>query len=319
VSKDTVLVTGAAGFIGSHLVDRLLSDGFRVIGVDNLSTGRLSNLRHLKEHPGFRFLERDVIQPLDDADIGSEKLAWVFHFASPASPPKYLSLPTDTLRVNAEGTYHLLKLAQYRQASFFLASTSECYGNPREHPQRETYYGNVNCIGPRAVYDEAKRYAEAMTASFQRDRGVDTRIIRIFNTYGPRMDVRDGRVITNFIRQCFNGEPITIYGDGRQTRSFQYIDDLVEGAVRLMAVDYNGPVNLGSPVETTILELAQTTAELVGVQSNLVFTTLPEDDPERRRPDIGLARSLIGWEPKITLREGLANTIDDLRARGSAH
>jgi len=317
-SKDAVLVTGAAGFVGSHLADRLLAEGYQVIGVDNLCTGRLCNLCHLEDHPRFRFLERDVTEPLSDEDLGGARLAWVMHFASPASPPKYLALPTETLRVNSEGTYHLLMLAKRLKASFFLASTSECYGDPSEHPQRETYNGNVSSVGPRAVYDEAKRFAEAMTSSFHRDQHVQTRIVRIFNTYGPRMDIKDGRVITNFISQCLGGRPMTIYGTGYQTRSFQYIDDLVEGIIRLMQQDHPGPVNLGSPIETTMLELARTVGELAGKETKLVFRPLPEDDPERRRPDITLARTILGWEPKVSLRDGLDKTIQYVREAGAA-
>ncbi|MCS7030695.1 MAG: NAD-dependent epimerase/dehydratase family protein, partial [Gloeomargarita sp. SKYG116] len=258
--RGTVLLTGAAGFVGSHLTDRLVQEGYRVIAVDNCCTGSWSNLAHWDGHPQVQRVEHDVITPL----AIDEPLDWVMHFASPASPPKYLAMPVETLRVNAEGTYHLLELARRQGAQFFLASTSEVYGDPQEHPQREDYWGHVNCTGPRGVYDEAKRYAEALTLAFHRQYGLGVRIVRIFNTYGPRMDMHDGRVVTNFLRQALQGEPLTVYGDGHQTRSFQYIDDLIEGIVRLMGVDYPYPVNLGNPQEMTVLELAQVIQELTG-------------------------------------------------------
>lgn len=296
-----ILVTGAAGFIGSHLVDRLLAEGHEVIGVDNFSTGRRENLAHLADHPRFTLVEHDVVEPLDV----TRSLDWVMHFASPASPPKYLARPVETLRVNSEGTYRLLELARQKGAKFFLASTSEVYGDPQVHPQPESYWGHVNPVGPRAVYDEAKRYAEALTMSYHRAHGLAVRIVRIFNTYGPRMDPKDGRVVTNFIRQALTGEPLTVHGDGSQTRSFCYIDDLIEGIVRLMRVDYSGPVNLGNPEEYTVLELARVIKELTGSSSQIVFEPLPEDDPKQRRPDISLARRLLDWEPRVPMREGL--------------
>ncbi|MEN9207820.1 MAG: SDR family oxidoreductase [Gloeomargarita sp. GMQP_bins_120] len=307
----TVLLTGAAGFVGSHLTDRLLQEGYRVIAVDNCCTGSWENLAHLVDHPHLQRLEHDVTAPLEV----SEPLDWVMHFASPASPPKYLAMPVATLRVNGEGTYHLLELARRQGARFFLASTSEVYGDPQEHPQREDYWGHVNCIGPRGVYDEAKRYAEALTLAFHRQYGLGVRIVRIFNTYGPRMDLYDGRVVTNFIRQALRGEPLTVYGDGQQTRSFQYIDDLIEGIVRLMGVDYPHPVNLGNPQETTVMALAHLVQELTGTQAGITFAPLPQDDPKQRCPDITLAQTKLQWSPQVDLRTGLQRTIAEIRQR----
>jgi UDPglucose 6-dehydrogenase len=298
-----ILLTGAAGFIGSSLAERLVADGHEVIGLDNLITGRRSNLAALEGHPRFRLIAHDVCQPFSLTG----PLNWVMHFASPASPPKYLRHSLETLCVNSEGTRHLLELARTKGASFFLASTSEVYGDPEVHPQPETYWGRVNPIGPRSVYDESKRYAEALVMEYHR-RGLDTRISRIFNTYGPGMDPEDGRVVSNFIRQALHGEPLTIYGDGTQTRSFQYIDDLIEGIVRLMGVDYSEPVNLGNPGEFTVLELEQLVREVTGTASPIVHGPLPEDDPRQRRPDITLAQRLLGWSPRVQLREGLALT-----------
>ena len=293
-----ILLTGAAGFIGSHLADRFLRQGDEVVGVDNFATGRRENLALQLDHPDALFLEHDVSEPL----AVDGPLDWILHFASPASPPKYHALAIETLRVNSEGTRLLLELAVQKRAAFFLASTSEVYGDPLVHPQPETYWGNVNSVGPRSVYDEAKRYAEAMTMAYARSRGVDVRVIRIFNTYGPRMDSEDGRVVTNFIAQALRGEPLTIYGDGSQTRSFQYVDDLVEGIVRLMATPYQRPVNLGNPEEYTVLELAQLVQGLTGTRAPLEFHELPEDDPKQRRPDIALARRLLDWEPRVKRR-----------------
>lgn len=304
-----ILLTGAAGFVGSHLAERLLREGHRVLGVDNFSTGRRQNLEPLIPFPGFSFLEADASKPLEVEGA----FDWVMHFASPASPPRYLKMPIETLRINAEGTRHLLDLARGRGAAFFLASTSEVYGDPLVHPQPETYWGNVNPIGPRSIYDEAKRYAEALTLAYHRTYGVPVRIIRIFNTYGPRMDPEDGRVVTNFITQALRGEPLTVYGDGSQTRSFQYVDDLIEGAVRLMAVDYPAPVNLGNPEEYTVLELARLVKELTGSSSPVVFEPLPQDDPKQRRPDIALAKRLLGWEPRVPVREGLQRAAEHFR------
>lgn len=304
-----ILITGAAGFIGSHLIERFLGEGHEVIGVDNFATGRRENISRLLDYPWGTFLERDVIEPL----VLEGELDWVMHFASPASPPKYSALAVETLRANAEGTRHLLELAERHGAAFLLASTSEIYGDPHVHPQPEHYWGNVSSTGPRSMYDEAKRYAEAMTMAFARSRGVDTRIARIFNTYGPRMDLDDGRVVTNFIAQSLRGQPLTVYGDGRQTRSFQYIDDLVEGIRRLMDTEYSGPVNLGNPEEYTMLELASLVKELTGNCVPVEFRALPADDPKQRRPDISLARELLSWEPLVPLRDGLLRTIECFR------
>jgi nucleoside-diphosphate-sugar epimerase len=300
-----VLLTGAAGFLGSHLAERLLKEGCEVIGVDNLSTGQRRNLDRLLAHPGFHFLQADVTQPLEVEG----PLDWVLHFASPASPPRYLKLPIATLLVNAEGTRHLLDLALRKGARFFLASTSEVYGDPLVHPQPESYWGNVNPIGPRSIYDEGKRYAEALTLAYHRAYGVPVRIVRIFNSYGPFMDPEDGRVVSSFIVQALRGEPLTVFGDGSQTRSFCYVDDLIEGIRRLMEVDYPYPVNLGNPEEYRVLELAQLVKELAGSPSPITFLPLPEDDPRQRRPDITLARELLSWEPKVPVREGLLRTI----------
>lgn len=307
----TALLTGVAGFVGSHLADRLLVDGFRVIGVDNLVTGKRRNLDHLRGASRFRFLECDCSEPLEI----DEQLDWVLHFASPASPPKYLEAPLATMLVNAHGTYHLLELARRHGASFLLASTSEVYGDPLQHPQTEAYWGNVNPNGPRSVYDEAKRYAEAMTMSYRREHGLSTRIIRIFNTYGPRMDPHDGRVVTNFVRQALAGEPLTVYGDGSQTRSLQYVDDLIEGVRRYMAHEHPGPINLGNPEECTVLQIAELIRRLTGCDSPIDYRPLPEDDPTRRKPDISLARELLDWQPKVRVQQGLAMTIEDAVAR----
>lgn len=300
-----VLLTGAAGFLGSHLAERLLSEGHEVVGVDNLSTGQRRNLYRLQKYAGFSFMKADVAQPL----VVEGGLDWVLHFASPASPPRYLQLPIETLRVNAEGTRHLLDLALTKGARFFLASTSEVYGDPLVHPQPEGYWGNVNPIGPRSIYDEGKRYAEALTVAYHRKHGLPVRIVRIFNTYGPYMDPKDGRVISNFIVQALKGEPLTVYGDGSQTRSFCYVGDLIEGIRRLMEVDYPYPVNLGNPEEYQVLELARLVKELTGSPSEIAFQPLPQDDPRQRRPDITLARELLAWEPRVPVREGLLRTI----------
>lgn len=304
-----VLITGVAGFLGSHLAERLLREGHEVLGVDNLSTGQRRNLDRLGRYPGFRFLQADVREPLE---VGGP-LDWVMHLASPASPPKYLRLPLETLLVNAEGTRHLLDLSLAKKATFFLASTSEVYGDPLVHPQPETYWGNVNPIGPRGIYDEGKRYAEALTLAYHRVHGLSVRIARIFNTYGPYMDPEDGRVVSTFIVQALKGEPLTVYGDGSQTRSFCYVDDLVEGIRRLMEVEYPYPVNLGNPEEYRVRELAHLVRELTGSFSPIVFRPLPEDDPKQRRPDITLARGLLGWEPRVLVREGLRRTIGYFR------
>lgn len=280
-------------------------EGHEVLGVDDLSTGQQRNLKRLGRYSRFSFLRADVRQPLEVEG----PLDWVFHLASPASPPRYLKLPLETLLVNAEGTRHLLDLSLAKGASFFLASTSEVYGDPLVHPQPETYWGNVNPIGPRSIYDEGKRYAEALTVAYYRVHGLPIRIARIFNTYGPFMDPEDGRVVSSFIVQALKGEPITVYGDGSQTRSFCYVDDLVEGFLRLVEVDYPFPVNLGNPEEYRVLDLACLVKELTGSSSPIVFQPLPEDDPRQRRPDITLAKQLLGWEPKVPVREGLQRTI----------
>jgi nucleoside-diphosphate-sugar epimerase len=306
-----VLLAGAAGFLGSHLADRLLHDGFAVVGVDNLVTGRLENLDHIRDHPRFRLVTADIIDPLTERG----PFDWVFHFASPASPPRYLAHPLATLRANAEGTWRLLELARETGARFLLASTSEVYGDPTVHPQDEAYRGNVSAVGARSVYAEGKRYAEALTTSVSREHGVDVRIVRIFNTYGPRMDPADGRVVTNFVVQALRGEPLTIYGDGHETRSFQYVDDLVEGIRRMMDVDHRGPVNLGSPVEHSVRELAESVIALTGSASTIEIQPLRPDDPRRRCPDITLARRLLRWEPVVPLHDGLIRTIDHLRPR----
>jgi nucleoside-diphosphate-sugar epimerase len=300
------LVTGAAGFVGSHLCERLLKDGFEVIGVDNFITGQYCNIESLRAYPGFSFREADVIEPVQIEG----NLDWVLHFASPASPPKYLKKPLETMLVNSEGSRHLLELCRVKKAAFFLASTSEVYGDPLVHPQPETYWGHVNSIGPRSIYDEAKRYAETLTMAYHQTFGVSTRIIRIFNTYGPRMDALDGRVVTNFINQALSGKPLTIYGEGEQTRSFQFVDDLIEGIRRLMGVDYHLPVNLGNPEEYTMLELAQLIQELSRTKLGLVFEKLPTDDPKQRKPDITRARELLNWQPRVTVRDGLSQTIE---------
>ncbi len=300
-----ILITGAAGFLGSHLCERLLHEGHQVIGIDDFSSGQQRNVALLSKLPGFQFVEADASQPLSIE--GS--LDWVMHFASPASPPRYLKRPLQTLLVNAEGTRHLLDLAVARGARFFLASTSEVYGDPLVHPQAEGYWGNVNPVGPRSIYDEAKRYAETLTTAYRQARGVSTRIIRIFNTYGPRMDAEDGRVVTNFIVQALRGQPLTIYGNGRQTRSFQYVDDLIEGIRKLMEVEFYEPVNLGNPEEYTMLELAELVQELVGSRLPFAHHPLPQDDPRQRRPDISRAKALLGWEPRVPVRDGLARTI----------
>lgn len=300
-----VLIAGAAGFIGAHLAARLLRDGHEVVGVDDFITGRRGNLARLHRDSRFTLLEHDVTEALDVAG----PLDWVMHLASPASPPKYLASPQETLRANSEGTRNLLELACVHGAAFFLASTSEVYGDPLVHPQPESYWGHVNPVGPRSVYDEGKRFAEAMTMSYQRSRGLSVRVARIFNTYGPGMDPDDGRVITNFIRQALRGEPLTIHGQGDQTRSFQFIDDLIEAIMRLLESDHQGPLNLGNPEEITVTELAVRINALTGSRAGIEYRPLPVDDPRQRRPDISLARRLLGWSPQIPLDEGLRRTI----------
>jgi dTDP-glucose 4,6-dehydratase len=306
-----VVVTGGAGFIGSHLCDRLLADGHEVVVLDSLITGNLENIAHLFGREEFLFIKHDVtnfihVQGAVDA---------VLHFASPASPVDYLELPIQTLKVGALGTHKALGLARAKGARFLLASTSEVYGDPLVHPQPESYWGNVNPIGPRGVYDEAKRFAEAITMAYRRVHGLETRIVRIFNTYGPRMRLNDGRVVPNFIGQALRGEPLTVYGDGSQTRSFCYVDDLVEGIVRLLHSDEVEPVNLGNPSEVSILEFAQIINRMTGNKAGIVRRPLPQDDPKVRRPDISKARRVLGWEPRISLEEGLARTIAYFRDR----
>jgi len=307
------LVTGAAGFLGSHLTDRLLASGHSVVGVDNLSTGDAENLAHLAGEPRFRLEQRDICQPFDVGPVD-----YVFNMASPASPPEYLRLGIETLRVGSVGTENTLEIAAKYGAPYLHASTSECYGDPQEHPQREEYWGHVNPVGPRSVYDEAKRYAEALVMAYHRSRGVNTHLARIFNTYGPRLHPVDGRVISNFTMQALRGEPLTIYGDGSQTRSFCYVDDLIEGIVRLGQSDEHMPVNLGNPNEFTILECAWEVLAVTGSKSELRFEPLPEDDPTRRRPDITKARKLLGWEPKVELREGLERSLEFFKAKAAA-
>ena len=307
------LVTGAAGFLGSHLTDRLLGEGHTVLGVDNLSTGGPENLAHLAGEPRFRFEQRDICQPFDPGPVD-----YVFNFASPASPPEYFRLAIETLRVGSVGTENTLEIAARYGAGFLHASTSECYGDPLQHPQTEDYWGNVNPIGPRSVYDEAKRYAEALVMAYHRSRGVDTHLVRIFNTYGPRLHPGDGRVISNFMMQALRGQPLTVYGDGNQPRSFCYVDDLIEGILRLSRSAEHLPVNLGNPVEFTILECAQAVLEITGSKSELRFEPLPQDDPARRRPDIAKARTLLGWEPRIALQEGLAKSLPYFKSKLAA-
>jgi len=306
-----VLVTGGAGFLGSHLCDRLLGEGYHVTAMDNLITGSIENIAHNFREPRFEFIKYDVTQYL----YLEGEVDFIFHFASPASPIDYLQYPIQTLKVGSLGTHKALGLAFARGAKFLLASTSEVYGDPEVHPQPEDYWGNVNPIGPRGVYDEAKRFAEALTMAYHRCHAVDTRIARIFNTYGPRMRLSDGRVVPTFVRQALRGEPLTIYGDGSQTRSFCFVSDLIEGVFRLALSDYHGPVNLGNPQEMTVLAFAQMIRGLAGSRSEIVFEPLPTDDPRRRRPDISLAKNLFGWEPKVSVEEGLRSTIDFFKDR----
>ena len=307
-----IVITGAAGFIGSHLAETLLDRGYSVIGIDNLLTGDTSNISQLANRD-FQFIKHDVTNyiyiegPVD----------FVLHWASPASPIDYLELPIPTLKVGALGTHKALGLAKAKGARFVLASTSEVYGDPLEHPQKESYWGNVNPVGPRGVYDEAKRFAEAMTMAYHRYHGVDTKIVRIFNTYGPRMRMNDGRAVPAFMSQALRNEDVTVFGDGRQTRSFTYITDLVDGIIRLMLSGENDPMNIGNPHEMTIQEIAQTIIRMIGSKSRLIYKELPTDDPKQRRPDITRARTILGWEPKVQLQEGLSKTIEYFRAKVS--
>ncbi len=306
----TAVVTGGAGFLGSHLCERLLAEGHRVICVDNLVTGRRENVAALLADPRFRFVHHDISRPLEI----DEKVDRILHFASPASPLDYLELPIQTLKVGSLGTHNSLGLAKAHRARFLLASTSEVYGDPLVHPQPESYWGNVNPVGPRGVYDEAKRFAEAMTMAYHRYHGLDTRIVRIFNTYGPRMRARDGRVVPAFIQQALLGEPMTVFGDGNQTRSFCFVSDLVEGIYRLLESDLHEPCNIGNPSEMTVLEFARRIRAATASTSEIVFRELPVDDPRTRQPDITLARTRLGWEPVVSLDEGLGRTIDYFRA-----
>ncbi len=309
-----VMVTGAAGFLGSHLCDRFLQEGHEVIGLDNLITGNIRNVEHLSGNPRFRFIKHDVTEYI----FLSGKLDALLHFASPASPIDYLELPIQTLKVGAMGTHKALGLAREKGARFLLASSSEVYGDPLVHPQPETYWGNVNPIGPRGVYDEAKRFGEALTMAYHRSHGVDTKIVRIFNTYGPRMRARDGRVVPAFINQALAGEPLTIFGDGTQTRSFCYVADLIEGIYRLLLSDLSEPCNIGNPHEMTIRQFAETILRLTGSKSEITHEPLPTDDPQVRQPNISLAREKLGWEPKVSLDEGLARTIEYFQESGAA-
>ena len=307
----TTVVTGGAGFLGSHLTERLLAEGHKVIGVDNLITGSTKNIEHLAGNENYRFIRANVSEYIfvpGDVD-------YVFHFASPASPIDYLELPIPTLKVGALGTHNALGLAKDKGATFLLASTSECYGDPLVHPQKEDYWGNVNPIGPRGVYDEAKRFAEAITMAYHRYHGLDTKIVRIFNTYGPRMRLRDGRVVPAFIGQALTGVPLTIFGDGQQTRSFCYVSDLIDGIYKLSQSDFHEPVNIGNPREMTIKQFGEEIIRITGTASQLEFKPLPEDDPKVRQPDITRARTILGWEPKVDFDEGIRKTIEYFRGQ----
>jgi dTDP-glucose 4,6-dehydratase len=302
----TCLVTGGAGFLGSHLCDELLARGNRVICVDNLETGSLANIAHIRDPERFEFLHVDITAPY----FVEEPVDFVYHFASPASPIDYLRLPLHTLKVGSYGTHHTLGLAKAKRARFLTASTSEVYGDPLEHPQSESYWGHVNPIGPRGVYDEAKRYAEALTMAYHRQQGVDTAIVRIFNTYGARMRPHDGRAIPTFLRQALGNRPITVFGDGSQTRSFCYVSDLIRGIIALAESGHHYPVNIGNPDEFTLLELAEIVKELTGSTAEIVYEALPEDDPKQRKPNIALANELLSWSPEVSLRDGLQRTIE---------
>ncbi|SEG32204.1 dTDP-glucose 4,6-dehydratase [Bryocella elongata] len=305
MASQNILVTGAAGFLGSHLVDRLLAEGNTVLGVDNLSTGSLANIAHLEREPRFGFEEHDICTPFDFGRVD-----YVFNFASPASPIDYMRLGVETLDVGSTGTKNSLEVARKYGAGYLHASTSECYGDPEVHPQVETYWGNVNPIGPRSVYDEAKRFSEALVTAYFRYYGVNTHLVRIFNTYGPRLQPNDGRVISNLMMQALRGESLTVYGDGSQTRSFCYVSDLIDGIYKLSKSPKHGPVNIGNPTEWTILECAKEIQSLIGSDCEILFKPLPQDDPKQRRPDITRARELLGWEPKVSLSEGLAKSLD---------
>jgi dTDP-glucose 4,6-dehydratase len=309
MKQQKMLVTGAAGFLGSHLCDKLLAAGHNVLGVDNLCTGSLANLKHLEREPRFALLEHDIIEPFDPGHVD-----FVFNFASPASPADYMRLGIETLLVGSRGTINSLDVARKYNAGYLHASTSECYGDPLVHPQVETYWGHVNPIGPRSVYDEAKRFSEAAITAYNRYYGVDTHMVRIFNTYGPRLQANDGRVISNLMMQALRGDPLTIYGDGSQTRSFCFVSDLIDGIFRLSQSEQHTPVNIGNPVEWTILECAHEVLAVTGSKVEILFEPLPQDDPARRRPDITVARQLLGWEPTITLRKGLELSLEYFQA-----
>ncbi len=309
-----VVITGGAGFLGSHLCDLFIHKGWDVLCIDNLITGARSNISHLLSNPRFSFAEHDVTRYIEVPGTVDA----VLHFASPASPPDYLKAPIQTMKVGSLGTHNALGLALHKKAKFLQASTSECYGDPTVSPQPETYWGNVNCVGPRSVYDEAKRFSEAITMAYHRHHGVDTRLVRIFNTYGPRMRLNDGRALPNFLYQALVGEPITVYGDGKQTRSFCYVSDLIAGIYRLLESDEHDPVNIGNPNEITILEFAERVRALVGTTAPIVFRPLPQDDPKQRCPDIGKARRILNWEPKVMLGEGLKITYDFFRQQIAA-
>ena len=313
MSKPRALVTGGAGFLGSHLCDALLAEGYSVVAVDNLLTGRRSNFDHLRNDPRFEFQQIDINQPFDCG-----KVDYVFHFACPASPVDYTKHGIETLQVGSLGTFHALDVARKYGAKYLTSSTSECYGDPLMSPQPETYWGNVNPIGPRGVYDEAKRFAEAMTMAYHRAHGVDTHIVRIFNTYGPRMRLNDGRALPNFVYQALSGQPITVYGTGRQTRSFCYVSDLIEGIYRLMQSDEHEPTNIGNPQEITILEFAKRIHSLLGATKPIIFEPLPQDDPRQRCPDISKARRILDWEPKVDLEDGLRITLESFKKQFAA-
>lgn len=302
------VVTGGAGFLGSHLCDRLIAEGWEVLALDNLITGAASNVAHLKGNAKFK-LENKNVSDSGSMDIEGE-VGYVLHFASPASPPDYLKHPIETMRVGSNGTQNALELALRKKAKFFMASTSECYGDPEMSPQKEEYWGHVNSVGPRSVYDEAKRFSEALTMAYHRHHGVDTHIVRIFNTYGPRMRLNDGRALPNFVYQALSGQPLTVFGDGKQTRSFCYVDDLIEGIYRLMLSDEHLPVNIGNPHEITMLEFAERIRKYFDDKPRIIFQPLPQDDPKRRCPDISKAKRLLKWEPKVNLEEGLKRTLE---------
>ncbi|HEY1658810.1 MAG TPA: UDP-glucuronic acid decarboxylase family protein [Candidatus Sulfotelmatobacter sp.] len=305
MSQKRALVTGGAGFLGSHLCDALLGEGWTVVAVDNLLTGRLSNIEHLRSDSRFEFIKKDICEQFDVGHVD-----FVFHFASPASPVDYTVHGIETLQVGSLGTFHALDVAKKYNAKYLVSSTSECYGDPLEHPQKETYWGNVNSIGPRSVYDEAKRFTEAVTMAYHRYHKVDTRIVRIFNTYGPRLQLNDGRVISNFMKQALRGVPLTVYGKGNQTRSFCYVSDEIDGFLRLSKSDEHLPVNIGNPNEFTIHECAQLVLKVTGSKSTIAYEPLPQDDPKQRQPDISKARALLGWEPKIQLEQGLRLSLE---------